>query len=113
MEIMVTKTAQNEIVSQLERNHLDALKLVYDNDGCGCAVNGVVQLWMVPDEAASEAWIKATGSTLKIMFAQKDQIYFEERLIIDYEASGRAFILKSNNQIYNNKLNLIIRETIQ
>ena len=109
MEITVTASAQNEISAQLAKNDLYALKLVYDNEGCGCAVNGVSQLWMVPAVEESKAWIEATGSEFHILFAQKDEIYFEERLIIDYKASGRSFILKSANQIYNNNLDLLVK----
>ncbi|QGQ96725.1 hypothetical protein EHS13_18490 [Paenibacillus psychroresistens] len=113
MEITVTANAQNEITAQLAKNDMHALKLVYDNEGCGCAVNGVAQLWMVPAAAESEAWSEATGSDLHILYARKDEIYFEDRLIIDYKASGRSFILKSSNQIYNNNLNLIAKGALQ
>jgi uncharacterized protein YqkB len=108
MEITVTASAQNEIEAQLAKNDMHALKLVYDNEGCGCAVNGVSQLWMIPSSAASEAFPFATGSAFQIIFAHKDAVYFEERLIIDYKASGRSFILKSANQIYNNNLDLLV-----
>jgi uncharacterized protein YqkB len=112
MEITVTASAQNEIEAQLVKNDMHALKLVYDNEGCGCAVNGVAQVWMIPSieaSEASEAFPCATGSVFQIVFAQKDVIYFEERLIIDYKASGRSFILKSANQIYNNNLDLLVK----
>jgi uncharacterized protein YqkB len=109
MEITVTASAQDEIIAQLAKNELHALKLVYDNEGCGCAVNGVAQLWMIPSTNATEAWPQAAGSPLQIMYAQKDAIYFEERLIIDYRASGKAFVLKSDNQIYNNHVDLLAK----
>jgi uncharacterized protein YqkB len=108
MEITVTASAQDEIETQLAKYDLHALKLVYDIEGCGCAVNGVAQLWMVPTTKATEAWPEATGSPLQIMYAQKDAVYFEERLIIDYRDS-KAFVLKSDNQIYNNHLDLLIK----
>jgi uncharacterized protein YqkB len=109
MEITVTASAQNEIEAQLAKNDLHALKLVYDNEGCGCAVNGVAQVWMIPFVDASEAFPYASGSVFQIIFAQKDVIYFEERLIIDYKASSRSFILKSVNQIYHNNLDLLVK----
>jgi uncharacterized protein YqkB len=109
MEIAVTASAQNEIEAQLAKNDLHALKLVYDNEGCGCAVNGVAQVWMIPSVDASEAFPYATGSVFQIIFAQKDVIYFEERLILDYKASSRSFILKSANQIYQNNLDLLVK----
>ena len=112
MEIRVTESAQKEIEAQLAKHDLHALKLVYDNEGCGCAVNGVAQLWMIPAVIATSALPEATGSELQIVYAQKDLIYFEDRLIIDYRASGRAFILKSANQIYNNSLDLIAKEAL-
>jgi uncharacterized protein YqkB len=109
MEISVTASAQNEIEDQLAKHELESLMLVYDNEGCGCAVNGVAQLWMIPATTASETFPEATGSSFQIVFAQKNAIYFEERLIIDYRSVGRAFILKSANQIYNNNLDLLAK----
>jgi uncharacterized protein YqkB len=109
MEITVTESAQNEIEVQLAKNNLGALKLVYDNEGCGCAVNGVAQLWMIRKTNINDQWPEAHGSSLQIVYAKKDAIYFEDRLIIDYRSSGRAFILKSNNQIYNNDLDLLAK----
>jgi uncharacterized protein YqkB len=109
MEITVTASAQSEIESQLAKNNLGALKLVYDNEDCGCAVNGVAQLWMTPKTDANDAWPQAHGSSIQIVYAKKDAIYFEDRLIIDYRTAGRAFILKSNNQIYNNHLDLLAK----
>jgi uncharacterized protein YqkB len=107
MEITVTPSAQNEIEFQLAQNKLGALKLVYDNEDCGCAVNGVAQLWMIPATDANHEWPLAQGSSFQILYAKKDTIYFEDRLIIDYRPSRRAFVLKSNNQIYNNHLDLL------
>jgi uncharacterized protein YqkB len=109
MEITVTASAQSEIEFQLAKNDLGALKLVYDNEDCGCAVNGVAQLWMIPKTDANEQWPEAQGSSFQIVYAKKDEIYFEDRLIIDYRPSGRAFILKSNNQTYHNHLDLLAK----
>jgi uncharacterized protein YqkB len=107
MEITVTEAAQKEIERQLEQNHLHTLKLVYDNEGCGCAVNGVPQLLMAPQIEEWGDWFLAEGASIPIIYAKKDAVYFEERLALDYKASTRAFILKSNNQIYNANLSLI------
>jgi uncharacterized protein YqkB len=107
MEITVTETAQHEIARQLEHCHLHMLKLFYDTEGCGCAVNGVPQLLMAPRIEASEAWPLAVEKPVPIIYAIKDAIYFEDYLTLDYKASAHAFILKSNNQIYNANLSLI------
>jgi uncharacterized protein YqkB len=113
MEITVTANAHSEIEQRLAKYNLNTLKLVYDNEDCGCAVNGVAQLWMVPTTQASEEWLEAKSATFQIMYARKDVIYFEERLTIDYRAAGRAFILKSDNQIYNANLDLIAKGDLQ
>jgi uncharacterized protein YqkB len=113
MEINVTASAQSEIEQQLAKYDLSTLKLVYDNEGCGCAVNGVAQLWMVPTTQASEDWLEAKSSAFQIMYSRKDAIYFEECLTIDYRAAGRAFILKSDNQIYNANFDLIAKGDLQ
>ncbi|MDB5054765.1 MAG: iron-sulfur cluster biosynthesis protein [Bacilli bacterium] len=109
MEITVTELAQSEIEQQLQIHQLQHLKLVYDNEGCGCAVNGVPQLWMIAPVESSDSWPSANGSSLQIFYAQKDAVFFEERMTIDYQAAKRSFILKSNNQIYNANMSLIAK----
>jgi uncharacterized protein YqkB len=109
MEITVTASAQNELEQQLVKHDLSAIKLVFDNEDCGCAVNGVAQLWMAPPQKASDAWLEAKSSAFQILYARKDEIYFEDHLTIDYRAAGRAFILKSDNQIYNANLTLLVK----
>jgi uncharacterized protein YqkB len=107
MEITVTEAAQHEIARQLEVHQLHTLKLVYDTAGCGCGVNGVPQLLMAPRIEAADAWLLAAEKPVPIIYNMQDAIYFEAYLTLDYKASARAFMLKSNNQIYNANLSLI------
>jgi uncharacterized protein YqkB len=74
-------------------------KLVYDTEGCGCAVNGMAALWIVP--GPQEGDVQAESNWGRLWFEPRQEIFFEEELILDYRAGNRAFVLKSKGQIYN------------
>ncbi|MDT2273842.1 iron-sulfur cluster biosynthesis family protein [Paenibacillus larvae] len=59
MHLTITETAER-ILSPLLQEPSTWLKLVYDIEGCGCAVDGVPALWLVneckpTDKIAREA----------------------------------------------------------
>lgn len=79
-------------------------KLVFDNEGCGCAVNGVPTFWLgaAPDPQdvpvgtnAGEGWIQP-----------QHELYFDERLRVSYLPEHRSFKLSSDGQTYTNRLKL-------
>lgn len=79
-------------------------KLVFDTEGCGCAVNGVPTFWIVAspdpqDKQAEtnfgEAWIKP-----------QHELYFDDRLRVSFVPEHRSFKLASDGQIYTNRLKL-------
>jgi uncharacterized protein YqkB len=81
------------------------VKLVYDIEGCGCAVDGVPALWAVdrlePDDVPAE------GSAFPLWHKRQQEIFFEPELRIGYLEEKRAFTLSSDNQIYTNRLALV------
>jgi uncharacterized protein YqkB len=103
MQIKFTETA----IKQLEPYmlHKGQLKLVYDTEGCGCAVNGVAALWLVDKPDGND--LQANGDPYPVAYSPKDEVFFEELLKIDYQNTTKSFILKSNSQIYNASMSLI------
>lgn len=103
MQITFTKQA----LEQIDKHHIageEKLKLVYDNEGCGCAVNGVPTLWIV--QQPGERDLHAEGTPYEVLYEKKHEVYFEDRMTLDYRDNG-GYILKSNGQIYNANMSLI------
>jgi uncharacterized protein YqkB len=74
------------------------LKLVYDIEGCGCAVDGVVRLWRVAETEPEDG--TACEFPAVILYNGRQAVFFEDRLILDVQERAGTFILKSDNQIY-------------
>jgi uncharacterized protein YqkB len=104
MHITFTVPAVNQLEPLM--NHHDAvLKLVYDSEGCGCAVNGVPTLWLVSKPDAKD--LKADTSSYPVVYNPKHEIFFDDSLTIDFRPETKSYILKSNNQIYNSGMSVI------
>ncbi|WP_166241589.1 iron-sulfur cluster biosynthesis family protein [Paenibacillus turpanensis] len=77
-----------------------AIKLVYDSEGCGCAVSGVPSLWLL--EAPGKDDLVAEGeSPVTICYEQRHEIFFEPKLKLGYNEARSTFSLSSDGQIYN------------
>ncbi|WP_027093399.1 iron-sulfur cluster biosynthesis family protein [Cohnella thermotolerans] len=81
------------------------LKLVYDTEGCGCAVNGVPALWAVDGPEPDDK--RAEGNFVPLWHEKRHEIFFEERMRITYDENSRSFSLQSDSQIYTNRLALL------
>lgn len=86
-----------------------ALRLVYDIEGCGCAVDGVVQLWAVSDRRPEDA--AAYDGPVTIVYDPRQAVFFEERIKLDYDADKHGFTLTSNSQIYHSDLSIVDRRS--
>jgi len=105
MEITITDEAVVKIEEKTEgkRGHL---KLKYNTDGCGCAVNGVVELWFVPAIENDDIEIKTNKWTVYIEKAK--EVFYDEQMKIDFSKDGNCFQLISPQQILNGRMSLII-----
>jgi uncharacterized protein YqkB len=108
MYIHLTDAATQRL-SQYAKQPNDRFRLVYDAEGCGCAVSGVVALWLTnaPEDDERQAETNVPG--LPIMYLRRHEVFFEERLRLDYNPERRAFRLSSDGQIYGNGIDVIDR----
>jgi uncharacterized protein YqkB len=74
------------------------LKLVFDSEGCGCAVDGVARLWRVTEPEPEDG--TACEFPAVILYNRRQAVFFEDRLVLDVQERTGTFILKSDNQIY-------------
>lgn len=103
MNIQLTNEASNRL-SILANNQDVIFKLVYDADGCGCAVSGVPALWMLDADDEELQHPVASKEPLPIIYEQRQEVFFEEHLKLDYRADRQSFVLSSSGQIYTNDL---------
>lgn len=83
------------------------LKLVYDIEGCGCVMDGVSALHIVPQAAFGD--VQGEGDPYPFLYEPSYEVFFEPKLNIDYKPDRDAFTLSSDGQIYTNDLKLISR----
>ena len=106
MKIEITEAAAEKINVRTE-GRKGYLKLEYDTDGCGCAVNGVVVLWFVPELEEDDTKIETNDQPVYIEKAKA--VFFDEQMKIDFSTATNCFQLKSPQQILNGHMSLIIK----
>ena len=107
MQLTITEAAARRIAEKTEGKK-GYLKLKYDTEGCGCAVNGVAALWFVPELEQYDMALNTDGGTIYIEEAK--MIFFDEEMKIDFSSSTNCFQLKSPQQILNGHMSLMIKE---
>lgn len=107
MEIELTAAAAEKINMRTEGRE-GFLKLKYDTDGCGCAVNGVVALWFVQVLDEDDIPIETNDRTIYV--EKSKTVFFDEQMKIDFSNSSNCFQLKSPQQILNGHMSLVITE---
>jgi len=106
VEINITAAAAEKINQRIDGRE-GYLKLKYDTDGCGCAVNGVVALWFIPELESDDIAIETNDRTV---YAEKSKtVFFDEQMKIDFSKATNCFQLKSPQQILNGHMSLIIQ----
>lgn len=103
MRIHFTASAVAKLQPELETGKL--LKLLYDTEGCGCVVSGVPALQLLDELGEHDA--QGDGDPLPFLHEPRFDVFFEPELKVDYDADRGQFALKSDNQIYTNKLRLV------
>ncbi|GIP32566.1 iron-sulfur cluster biosynthesis family protein [Paenibacillus sp. J2TS4] len=106
MRIEVRDAAERAIINRLGGSGF-TLKLVYDSEGCGCAVSGVPQIWVIDPIEPSADNPAAALSPVLILYEKRQEVFFEEQMRLDYDTEKKAFQLKSDQQIYNAGITLL------
>lgn len=106
MKIEITAAAAEKIKARTD-GHKGYLKLKYDTDGCGCAVNGVVVLWFAAELEADD--IKIETNDQPVYIEKSKEVFFEEQMKIDFSTATNCFQLKSPQQILNGYMSLVMK----
>ncbi len=106
MNITITELAAEKI-NKLTTGKNGYLKLIYDIDGCGCGVNGVAALWFVNELEENDQEVKSNSGSIYIEKSQ--EVFFDEKLTIDFSEKANCFQLKSPNEYLNPRMNFYDR----
>ncbi|UVI27715.1 iron-sulfur cluster biosynthesis family protein [Paenibacillus spongiae] len=104
MHFTFTSTAVEQLSGYLKDGER-SLKLLYDTEGCGCAVSGVPSLQLVAEPAEGDTL--GTGDPYNVWYEPRYEVFFDPELKIDFDPSRNAFSLKSDNQIYTVHMRLL------
>ena len=77
VNIQLTRQAELKLKDKLG-DKPGAIRLIYDTEGCGCAVNGVPSLRIV-DEPTTEDIAVETGSTVPFIVNRKQAVFSKRR----------------------------------
>lgn len=102
MEITFTEEAINKIIERLAGKEPNFLFLDYDIEGCGCVMSGVCQLTLKDEQASGDLLIET--NFLPVIIEGKYQVFFDDKMKIDFQANYNCFQLKSDNQILNPRM---------
>lgn len=80
------------------------LRIVYDTEGCGCAVNGVPALWIV--DSPLDGDVSVASGPVDVWIDPNQAIFFEDAVKLDYRPDAHCFRLYSDSQIYHAALNV-------
>lgn len=105
MHITFSEQAAEAAMQKLGTDRPGLMKLAYDNEGCGCAVSGVPTLWII--EKPEPGDFEVDGHPFPLWMDRKHEVFFEERMTVDYTSKDRCFVLKSSGQIYNAFMKII------
>lgn len=116
MQMEISKTASERIRERFGSGPL-RIKLDYDTEGCGCAVNGVPALRLVPHDVPlaagtgrgddAELAIETIGDgNIAFVIEKRHALFFDERMTLDGKPNQPAFVLKSDCQIYHPMLTI-------
>jgi uncharacterized protein YqkB len=101
MKITITEAAAAKLAEKLEGKQ-GYVKLKYDIDGCGCAVNGVAVLWLENELDETETEISTNG--IKMYIEKSKEVFFADEMTIDYSQTSGCYQLKSPNEYLNPRM---------
>ncbi|RSD27335.1 iron-sulfur cluster biosynthesis family protein [Mesobacillus subterraneus] len=101
MKLKITETATKKLQEKTAGKQ-GYIKLIYDIDGCGCAVNGVAALWLEKEYNDDENQME-TGS-IPIYIQKSREVFFDDQMTLDYKESAGCFQLKSPNEYLNPRM---------
>ena len=107
MQLQISEQAATKLKTQMTDDLNFAYHLIYDTEGCGCAVNGVPTLkWLPLNHDPHKKFIAIADSPIPVRISENDAVFFEEKLKLDFEPSTFCYKLSGPGQIYHHCLSV-------
>ncbi|MFA9559370.1 iron-sulfur cluster biosynthesis family protein [Evansella sp. AB-rgal1] len=109
MYIEITEKAYTMLLKQSSTLKRNNLALMYDYDGCGCVVSGVIHLVEIIEP--TERFVQGTTNidTIPIWYEKQYEWVYDERMVVDFVDASNSYRLKSDNQIFNSRMKFITK----
>ncbi|MCM3783911.1 iron-sulfur cluster biosynthesis family protein [Neobacillus mesonae] len=76
------------------------IRLMYDSEGCGCAVSGVPAFRIVDEQEDSDMVIESNVPELTFILDSQKAVFFEEELNLSTDPGDLSLRLSSSGQHY-------------
>ncbi|MWV42211.1 iron-sulfur cluster biosynthesis family protein [Paenibacillus sp. HJL G12] len=104
MNIQITDRAERFLQQKMGEKS-SPVRLVFDSEGCGCGVNGIPALWILPELDEYDMSIHSNG--VPFVINRIHAVYFEENLYLDSEEGYPSFRLSGDSQLYGKNIRLL------
>ncbi|GAA0346583.1 iron-sulfur cluster biosynthesis family protein [Bacillus carboniphilus] len=104
MNITITERAGLEIGKRVNVKQ-ETLRLLYDTEGCGCAVSGVPTLYKEKSQPKDRQ--AQTNTNVNIYYNPQHEVFLGTELIIDFSEKANTFQLKTPNEMLSPRMRLI------
>lgn len=104
MDIRITERALRFLRGRIG-SRSSTVRLVFDSEGCGCGVNGVPALWILPERDKDD--LEIHNADIPVVVKRDHAVYFEEHLYLDSEETYPSFRLTGDGQLYGQNIRLL------
>lgn len=105
MQLAITPEAAARMQQYVTADENHAFYLIYDTEGCGCAVNGVPTLkWMTVAEGGLMQYVQLCEQPHSVFVSTHDAVFFEEQMKLTFDSPTFCFKLSGAGQIYHHCL---------
>lgn len=105
MIIQLTQDAERKLKEKIG-DKPGSVRLIYDTEGCGCAVNGIPGLRII-DKPDDEDVSVSAGDSLSFFINRRQEVFFEDNMKLDVLPKLSSFQLESSNQTYGTNIQLV------
>lgn len=107
MQLQISEAAVERLKAHMGVQTDHAFHLIYDTEGCGCAVNGVPTLkWLPNNHDIHKKYISISEHPIPVRISENDAVFFEENLFLDFTVNNFCYRLSGPGQIYHGCMNV-------
>lgn len=103
MQLTITEAAEKKLTERTAGKQ-GVFRIEYDTKNC-CSVSGTAMLWFISKPYETDQEMETNG--LPVFMEKSKEVFFDEKMTIDFAEHKGCFVLKSPNQYFNPCMSLI------